>query len=77
MLSLRVKVNLLLVFSLLLVCSCYKELLWKMRWKRGLVCGVREGSNGMTRKSAAGMNLGLYVWSAGKANVLCVGDGYF
>ena len=68
--------NLFLVFSLLLVCSCKEELLWKMRWKRGLVCGARGGSSGMTRKTAAGMNLGLCVWSAGKIEVLCVGDGY-
>ena len=75
MLSLRVKVNLLLVFSFLLVCSCYKELLWRMRWKRRLVSGAREGGSGMTSKTAVGMELGLCVWRAGETKVLCVGDG--
>ena len=73
--SLRVKVNLLFVSNLLLVCGCYEELLWRMRWKRGLVSGAREGGSGMTSKTAVGMELGLYVWSAGETKVLCVGDG--
>ncbi len=35
------------------------------------------GDSGVTRKTAAGMDLRLLVWSAGEAKVLCVGDECF
>ena len=35
------------------------------------------GNSGITRNTAAGMCLGLLIWSAREAKVLCVGDGCF